>query len=177
MPPRCLIVYIDDPSTCSLDTHFFQPRHFTHKQISHALRGGLYCILTKHASLYQRKHLFYPSEDSSKAALKLQAIPLASPFQKKAIGSELKAQISTHSQITAAIKLPFRHHLQSFRDSDLQNEGINRRTLGAIKLCNTRRNMASQAFDLGPLLLHFVSTKRSHFKRFRQELAPLNLIA
>lgn len=37
--------------------------------------------------------------------------------------------------------------------------------------------MTSRAFDLGPLPLYFVSAKLSHFKRFRQELVPLNLIA
>lgn len=37
--------------------------------------------------------------------------------------------------------------------------------------------MTSRAFDLGPLALYFVSAKLSHFKRFRQELVPLNLIA
>lgn len=37
--------------------------------------------------------------------------------------------------------------------------------------------MTSGAFDLGLLALYFVSAKLSHFKRFRQELVPLNLIA
>lgn len=37
--------------------------------------------------------------------------------------------------------------------------------------------MTSWAFDLGPLPLCFVSAPLSHFKRCRQGLVPLNLIA
>lgn len=37
--------------------------------------------------------------------------------------------------------------------------------------------MTSRAFDLGPLPLYFASAKPSHFKRFRQALVSLNLIA
>jgi len=55
----------------------------------------------------------------------------------------------------------------------LWSDWINK--LGVIKSCNARGDMTSRAFDLGPLLLCF--TNKNYFKRFRQPLVSLNLIA